>query len=69
MAPKYLHKICNGNYTYLSREYSVLDYSLRLEVPEYNGLFLKSSLCSFLDKVCKETDSTITFYCRINSSK
>ncbi|EFN63850.1 FAST kinase domain-containing protein 5 [Camponotus floridanus] len=50
MAPSYLHKICKGNYIELSREYSVLDYSLRLEVPEYNGPFLKSSLCSFLDK-------------------
>lgn len=50
MSPEHLDKICHGNYTYLTREYCVLDYSLRLEVPEYNGPFLKSSVCHFLEK-------------------
>lgn len=68
MAPKYIHKICNGNYTRLSREYCVLDYSLQVEVPEYNGPFLQSSLRSFLEKVCKEIISIIAFYCHQNSN-
>lgn len=50
MSPEHMNKICHGNYIYLSREYCVLDYSLRLEVPEYNGPFLKPSVCQFLEK-------------------
>ncbi|KAL6438043.1 hypothetical protein ACFW04_004361 [Cataglyphis niger] len=50
MAREHLDKICNGNYTRLTREYCVLDYSLRLEVSDYNGPFLKPSICQFLEK-------------------
>ncbi|KAL0102099.1 hypothetical protein PUN28_018564 [Cardiocondyla obscurior] len=50
MDPVFVNKICRSNYQYLSREYCVLDYGLRIEVPEYDGPFLKSSICSFLEK-------------------
>ncbi|XP_012063545.1 PREDICTED: FAST kinase domain-containing protein 5, partial [Atta cephalotes] len=50
MAPEFVTKTCNGNYHFLSREYLVLDYSLRIEVPEYDGPFLKPTLKSFLEK-------------------
>jgi len=51
MAPEFVTKTCQGNYHFLSREYLVLDYSLRIEVPEYDGPFLKPTLRSFLEKV------------------
>lgn len=51
MAPEFVTKTCHGNYHSLSREYLVLDYSLRIEVPEYDGPFLKPTLRSFLEKV------------------
>lgn len=50
MTREHLDKICHGQYIYLTREYCVLDYSLRLEVPDYNGPFLKPSICDFLEK-------------------
>lgn len=51
MSPEYIHKTCSGNYRYFSREYCVLDYSLQLEVPEYDGPFLKPEQRSFMTKV------------------
>lgn len=49
MAQEHLDKIyCNCRY--LTREYNVLDYSLRLEVPDYKGPFLKPSTCETLEK-------------------
>ncbi|XP_011880292.1 PREDICTED: FAST kinase domain-containing protein 5 isoform X2 [Vollenhovia emeryi] len=50
MAPEYLSMACNRNYRDLSREYCVLDYGLRVEVPEYTGPFLKPSISIFLEK-------------------
>lgn len=54
MAPEHMNKTCFGNHHQLSREYIVLDYSLRIEVPEYNGPFLKPTTCSLLEEVRKE---------------
>jgi len=51
MAPEYVNKICYGNYNHLSREYCVLDYSLQIEVPEYDGPFLKPNIRNLLEKV------------------
>jgi len=51
MAPEYVSKTCRGNYNHLSREYCVLDYSLRIEVPEYDGPFLKPNVRNLLEKV------------------
>ncbi|KMQ93667.1 fast kinase domain-containing protein 5 [Lasius niger] len=49
MGQEHLEKVYR-NWRYLTREYCVLDYSLRLEVPEYNGPFLKPSTCNLLEK-------------------
>ncbi|XP_029171073.1 uncharacterized protein LOC114940524 isoform X2 [Nylanderia fulva] len=49
MAQEHLDKIYRRS-RYLTREYNVLDYSLRLEVPEYKGPFLKFSTCETLEK-------------------
>lgn len=54
MAPEYMNKTCRGDRHLLSREYIVLDYSLRVEVPEYDGPFLKPTTCSLLEQVRKE---------------
>lgn len=51
MLPAYVNKICYGNYRHLSREYSVLDYGLRIEVPEYDGPLLAPTIRDFLEKV------------------
>ncbi|TGZ49278.1 uncharacterized protein [Temnothorax longispinosus] len=50
MAPEHVNKTCSGNYHHLSREYCMLDYGLRVEVPEYDGPLLKPSISSFLEK-------------------
>ncbi|KAL6259176.1 hypothetical protein P5V15_009097 [Pogonomyrmex californicus] len=50
MAPEFVIKTCRGNYHYISREYCVLDYSLQIEVPEYDGPFLKPNIRDFLQK-------------------
>lgn len=54
MAPEYVTKTCHGNYSSLSREYCVLDYSLRIEVPEYDGPFLKPHVSCSIAQVRKE---------------
>lgn len=54
MAPEYVTKTCYGNYSSLSREYCVLDYSLRIEVPEYDGPFLKPHVSCSIAQVRKE---------------
>lgn len=50
MSPEYIHASSKGNYHVLSREYCVLDYGLKVEVPEYDGPFLKPSLLTFLER-------------------
>lgn len=54
MAAEFITKTCQGNYRFLSREYCILDYGLRIEVPEYDGPFLKPYICSFITQVRKE---------------
>lgn len=54
MAPEFVTKICHGNYHLLSREYLMLDYSLQIEVPDYDGPFLKPTVRNFLGKVSKK---------------
>lgn len=64
MAPEFVTKICHGNYHLLSREYLMLDYSLQIEVPDYDGPFLKPTVRNFLGKkyydCCLETNSNST---------
>ncbi|KAG5317022.1 FAKD5 protein, partial [Acromyrmex heyeri] len=64
MAPEFVTKTCHGNYHFLSREYLVLDYSLQIEVPEYDGPFLKPIVRNFLEKkyydLCLKTNSSST---------
>jgi len=54
MIPEFFSKMCKNNYQFLTREYCVLDYSLQVEVPEYDGPFLKPIIRNMLEKVCKE---------------
>lgn len=48
MAPEYVSKTCRSNY--FPREYLVLNNSLLLEAPSYDGPFLKSDLKLLLEK-------------------
>ncbi|EZA53791.1 hypothetical protein DMN91_012094 [Ooceraea biroi] len=50
MMPEFISNTCNNNYRNLTREYCVLDYSLRVEVPEYDGLLLKPTTVNMLEK-------------------
>ncbi|XP_012530877.1 uncharacterized protein LOC105833583 [Monomorium pharaonis] len=65
MTPEYVIKTCFGNYKYLSREYCVLDYGLRIEVPEYDGPFLKPNVRTSIEKkyydLAAETKSESTW--------
>lgn len=54
MTPMFVHNTCSGNYRYIPREYCVLDYSLRVDMPEYDGPFLKPEMRNFIAKVCRE---------------
>ncbi|KYN06823.1 PREDICTED: FAST kinase domain-containing protein 5, mitochondrial [Cyphomyrmex costatus] len=60
MAPEFVTRTCQGDYHFLSREYLVLDYSLRIEIPEYDGPFLKPTVRIFLEKkyfdLCQKTN-------------
>ncbi|XP_012223331.1 FAST kinase domain-containing protein 5, mitochondrial [Linepithema humile] len=60
MTPAFINKVCYNNHRFLTAEYCVLDYSLRLEVPEYQGPFLKPATCSFLEKKHFEAFVTTT---------
>jgi len=57
MRSEFINKFSCNNYRSLSVEYCVLDYSLRLEVPEYQGPFLKPTICSFLENVCQKINN------------
>jgi len=54
MTPEFSSKTCKNNYHFLTREYCVLDYSLQVEVPEYDGPLLKPTIRNMLEKVYKE---------------
>lgn len=64
MTPEFINRICYNNPRLLSAEYCVLDCSLRLEVPEYQGPFLKPTTCNFLEKVRKRINQwfVISFF-------
>ncbi|XP_025163347.1 uncharacterized protein LOC105183367 isoform X2 [Harpegnathos saltator] len=50
MMPSYIHKLVSRKYYHVSREFFVLNNSLRVEVPDYNGPFLQPSLHNYLLK-------------------